>query len=233
MWTRFCWCQEFLHLCWYDERERLTPSALRNFTRDVAAPSYIHTDNAYEEVLGEWEEVCKTNCIPQIASEPHQQHHNKAERRIQDIKRRSRLLMQFNDAPEKYWDFAVESATEYCNHIATRKLGWKTSPWVSLWRDPRSFTFLFFILWEDSLPRTQCILPQAKNTARYPGHSKNHRWYLYILYIYRTWTSITITYIGLIMVHICRGMPFQTKEFWSQNCNSTLKHERSESWKDE
>jgi len=37
----------------------------------VAAPSYIHTDNAYEEVLGEWKEVCKTYCIPQIASEPH------------------------------------------------------------------------------------------------------------------------------------------------------------------
>ena len=56
------------------------PSALRNFIRDVAAPSYIHTDNAYEEVLGEWEEVCK----PQIASEPHHQHQTKAESRIQD-----------------------------------------------------------------------------------------------------------------------------------------------------
>jgi len=94
-------------------------STLRNFIRDVAAPSYIHTD-------GGWEEVCKTYCIPQIASEPNHQHQNKAERRIQDIKRRSRLLMQLNDSPEKYWDFAVELATEYLNHIATRKLGWKT-----------------------------------------------------------------------------------------------------------
>ena len=41
------------------------PSALKNFIRDVAAPAYILTDNAYEEVLGEWEEVCKTYCIPQ------------------------------------------------------------------------------------------------------------------------------------------------------------------------
>jgi len=50
------------------------PSALRNFIRDVVAPSYVHTDSAYEEVLGEWEEVCKTYCVPQIASEPHHQH---------------------------------------------------------------------------------------------------------------------------------------------------------------
>ena len=72
--------------------EGYAPSALRNFIRDVVAPSYVHTDSAYEEVLGEWEEVCKTYCIPQIASESHHQHQNKAERRIQDIKKRSRLL---------------------------------------------------------------------------------------------------------------------------------------------
>ena len=59
------------------------PSALRNFIRDVAAPAYILTDNAYEEVLGEWEEVCKPYCIPHITSEPHHQHQNKAKRRIQ------------------------------------------------------------------------------------------------------------------------------------------------------
>ena len=122
------------------------PPALRNFIRDVAAPSYIHTDNAYEEVLGEWEEVCKTYYIPQIALEPHHQHQNKAERRIQDIKRRSRLLMQLNEAPEKYWDFAVELATEYLNHIATRKLGWKTPHECHFGETPdlSVFHFLFY-----------------------------------------------------------------------------------------
>ena len=78
------------------------PTALRNFIRDVGAPVYLHTDNAYEEVLGEWEEVCKMYCIPQIASEPHYQHQNKAERRIQDIKRQARLLMRLHDVPEKH-----------------------------------------------------------------------------------------------------------------------------------
>jgi len=97
------------------------PSALRNFIWDVPAPAYILTDNAYEEVLGEWEEACKTYCIPQVASEPHHQHQNKAERQIQDVKKRARLLMQVRDVPKKYWDFAVELAVEYLNHIATRK----------------------------------------------------------------------------------------------------------------
>ena len=85
------------------------PSALWNCIRDAAAPSYIHTDNAYEEVLGEWEEVCKTYCMSQITSEPHHWHLNKAEIRIQDIKKQSRLQMQLNNTPDTYWNFATES----------------------------------------------------------------------------------------------------------------------------
>ena len=124
------------------------PSALRNFIRDVAVPAYILTDNAYEEVLGEWEEICKTYCIPQITSEPHYQHQKKAERRIQDIKKRARLLMQARDAPEKYWDFAVELATEYLNHIATRKLGWKT-PYEYHYGDTPDISVFHFLFFEE------------------------------------------------------------------------------------
>ena len=54
--------------------------------------------------------------------------------------------MQVRDAPEKYWDFAVELATEYINHIATRKLGWRT-PYEYHFGDTLDvsvFHFLFF-----------------------------------------------------------------------------------------
>ena len=54
------------------------PNALKNFLQHVRAPANIHTDNAYEEILGEWEETCKTYCIPQVVSEPCYQHRNKA-----------------------------------------------------------------------------------------------------------------------------------------------------------
>ena len=90
-----------------------------------------------------WKEVCKTYCIPQIASKPHHQHQNKAKRRIQDIKKRVRLLMQARDVSENYWDFDVELATEYLNHIATRKLGWRT-PYEYPLVTPQ--TYPFFIL---------------------------------------------------------------------------------------
>ena len=51
-----------------------------------------------------------------------------------------------NNAPEKYWDFAVELATEYLNHIATRKLGWKTPHECHFGDTPdlSVFQFLFY-----------------------------------------------------------------------------------------
>ena len=54
--------------------------------------------------------------------------------------------MQLNNAPEKYWDFAVELATEYLNCIATRKLGWKTPHECHFGETPdlSVFYFLFY-----------------------------------------------------------------------------------------
>jgi hypothetical protein len=60
------------------------PDALKAFIQDIGAPAFLLTDNAYEEVRAECEEICKTYCILLVSSEPDYQHQNKAERRIQD-----------------------------------------------------------------------------------------------------------------------------------------------------
>jgi hypothetical protein len=76
------------------------PDALKAFIRDIGAPAFLLTDNAYEEVLAEWEGLCKTYCITQVAVEPHYQHQNKAEHRIQDIKCKTHLLLNMYKAPK-------------------------------------------------------------------------------------------------------------------------------------
>ena len=55
--------------------------------------------------------------------------------------------MQLNDALEKYWDFAVELATEYLNPIATRKLGWK-SPHECHFGETPDLSFFSFLFYE-------------------------------------------------------------------------------------
>ena len=122
--------------------------ALKSFISDVGAPAFLLTDNAYEEVRGEWEEICKTYCISQIATEPHYQHQNKAERRIQDIKRQARVLMRINRAPKRYWDMAVMLAVDQMNHTASRKLQWKT-PHEILWGETPDISVFRFVFYEE------------------------------------------------------------------------------------
>jgi hypothetical protein len=119
------------------------PQALQNFIRTVGAPAYIMADNAPEEQEGEWAQICRTYCIPQRASETKYQHQNRVERSIQDIKRRTRLLLHLNDAPEKFWDYAVQLAVDMMNHTARRKLEWKTPYEVHYGETPDISVFRF------------------------------------------------------------------------------------------
>jgi hypothetical protein len=122
------------------------PDSLKGFIRDIGAPAFVLTDNAYEEVLAEWEEICKTYCIAQVSCEPNYPHQNKAERWIQDIKCKARLLMKMHMAPKRYWDYAVQLAVDQINHTATRRLNWRT-PYEVHWGetpDLSVFQFLFY-----------------------------------------------------------------------------------------
>jgi hypothetical protein len=49
-------------------------------------------------------------------------------------------------APQQFWDYAVLLATEYLNHTATRKLGWRTPYAVQFGEMPdiSVFHFLFY-----------------------------------------------------------------------------------------
>ncbi len=101
-------------------------NTLQDFIRDIGAPLFLVTDRAKEETLGEWQAICCTYCIKQHTTESYYQNQNHAERQIGDIKRRSSLLMDLHDCPERYWDYAVQYATDLINHSATERLLWRT-----------------------------------------------------------------------------------------------------------
>ena len=61
-----------------------------------------------------------------------------------------REQVQVRDVPEKYWDFAVELAVEYRNHIATRKLGWRT-PNEYYFGDTPDISIFRFLVYEDQM----------------------------------------------------------------------------------
>jgi hypothetical protein len=122
-------------------------TALQDFIRQVGAPLFIAVDAAKEENIGEWLSVCRTYCIPQRTSEPTYQNQNRVERRIQDVKRRTTILMSIHNTPSRYWDYAVEYSVELINHTAVRKLGWRT-PYEVLMGDTPDISVFRFIFYE-------------------------------------------------------------------------------------
>jgi len=79
--------------------------------------------------------------------------------------------MQLNDAPEKYLDFAMELAIEYMDHIATKRLGWRTHYECHFGEAPDVSVF-HFLFCEEIHYLWNLILSQAKHVARLaPGHS--------------------------------------------------------------
>jgi hypothetical protein len=111
--------------------------------RYVGAPLFLSVDAAREENTGEWLSVCRTFCIPQRTSEPAYQNQNRVERRIQDIKCRTTVLMSMHGAPSRYWDYAVEYAVELINHTAVQKLNWRTPQEVLMGETPDISVFRF------------------------------------------------------------------------------------------
>ena len=83
------------------------------------------------------------------------------------------VLMQLNNAPEKYRDFAVELASEYLNHIATRKLGWRI-PYEFHFGETPNLSVFHFLLYEEihymepnaSFPKPNMLPGQFLGIAR-------------------------------------------------------------------
>jgi hypothetical protein len=149
-------------------------TALQEFIRYVGAPAYLAVDAAREENMGEWLSICRTYCIPQHTSEPMYQNQNRVERRIQDIKRRATVLMSMHDAPNRYWDYAVEYAVEIINHTAVRKLNWRT-PYERLYGDTPDISVFRFTFFEPIYYQEPYIqFPQANMIpGRYLGIARS------------------------------------------------------------
>jgi hypothetical protein len=122
-------------------------TSLQDFIRQVGTPQYMSVDLVKEENMGEWLSICHMYCIPQRTSEPMYQHQNRVERRIQDIKCHTTILMPMHYTPSKYWDYDVEYTVELINHTAICKLGWCT-PYEALHGETPNISVFRFIFYE-------------------------------------------------------------------------------------
>ena len=74
-----------------------------------------------------WEKTSREIITKQCKFTPHNQNESKVERRIQDVKHKTTIVLQRSFAPLVFWCYTMIFVVDCLNHIAKKPLGWRTS----------------------------------------------------------------------------------------------------------
>mmetsp|Transcript_20329 Transcript_20329/g.42624 ORF Transcript_20329/g.42624 Transcript_20329/m.42624 type:complete len:1867 (-) Transcript_20329:137-5737(-) len=97
------------------------PDTLLEFIRDHGAMQGIRSDNAKSETSRAMKDIFRMYLIGDRQSEPHYQHQNPAERRIQDLKRTVNGIMDRVGCPADHWLLCLLYVVDLFNVLANSK----------------------------------------------------------------------------------------------------------------
>ena len=106
--------------------ESQVPGALMDFIRKWGAGRGLFSDNAKSETSNAVRDILRTYNMRDLQSEPHQQNQNPAERRIQEVKATTNILLDRSGAPESCWLLCMTFVVYMLNRLAHDSLGGKT-----------------------------------------------------------------------------------------------------------
>ncbi|HEY9708217.1 MAG TPA: hypothetical protein V6D48_08435 [Oculatellaceae cyanobacterium] len=102
------------------------PETLQDFIRQWGAPSGLMSDSAKVETSKQIKEILRMYAIKDMQSEPNHQHQNYAERRIQEVKSTSTIILDQVKAPNCLWYHCLKYVVVLLNHLSSPNLGHKT-----------------------------------------------------------------------------------------------------------
>ena len=141
------------------QRESHSHGAYQDFIREIGAPQLLVTDNSQTQTGKLWEVTSRKTMIKQRKFAPYNQNQNKAERRIQDAKHKTMLVMYHADAPLDFWCYALLHVIDCMNYTAKKSLGWRTS-YELLNGDTPDISAFRFSFWQ--------LIEYFDPTARFP-----------------------------------------------------------------
>ena len=130
------------------KRESHSFTALQDFGRKVGLPRGLKTDNAQTEVGTKWTEWCRNFCVDTKFTEPHSPWQNIAEQGIGDLGRMVKRCMREFNAPYNRHAWCQKWCADVRNHLASRKLDWRT-PTERLTGETPDISMFHFHFWED------------------------------------------------------------------------------------
>ena len=87
--------------------EKQIPETLEDAIRTTGAPVGLMSDNAKAQLHGRAKDLLRMYCIDDRQSEPHYQHQNPAERKIQEVKKTMNSVMDRTGCPSRWWLLAA------------------------------------------------------------------------------------------------------------------------------
>lgn len=107
-------------------RESQVPGTYQDYCREVGVPNELLTNNSKVQSGEKFKTINRQNQTKHVFSTPHCQNQNFAERRIQDVKHRTVLVLFLSEAPLEFWCYAVDFVVDCLNHTSKQKLSNKT-----------------------------------------------------------------------------------------------------------
>jgi len=138
----------YIYVYHLKKKSEYYPEALCNFITYVGIPEKIISDNAGEEVQKDVKTYLAKLGIKMGNSEPHHQQQNFAEQAVRDLKSLFYRIMSTSGAPQKYWCYALEYATELMNCKARKSLQWRTPAEYIQGDTPDISQFYQFMFWQ-------------------------------------------------------------------------------------
>ena len=129
------------------KRESHAINALEDFGRKIGLPSKIKTDNAKTEVGEKWTTWCRNHRVDTLFTEPMSPWQNKAEHAIGNLATMVKRCMKEFNAPLSRHDWCQRWCADVRNHLASRKLEWRTPQEVLNGETPDISVFRFHF-WE-------------------------------------------------------------------------------------
>jgi hypothetical protein len=99
---------------------------LLNFVHKLGAPNGLYRDNAKVQIGKTIQSIRPMYCIDYMQIEPHHQHQNPAERRLQGVKKISNHIMDRTGTQSSFWLLSLLHATYIINRLSTESLKWLT-----------------------------------------------------------------------------------------------------------
>ena len=118
-------------------------TALQDFSRRVGLPSKIKTDNAKTEVGEQWTTWCRQHRVDTLFTEPRSPWQNRAEHGIGNLATMVKRCMSAFEAPLSRHDWCQRWCTDVRNHLASRRLDWRTPTEVLNGETPDISVFRF------------------------------------------------------------------------------------------